>query len=82
MSYGKNRSGPDQFSEIVAEAGVKRIYVGDSLNGLTDSLRRQGCCGNYALLVGSDISQIQDRRLSQQQSAPTLPTRSARCVRC
>jgi pyruvate dehydrogenase (quinone) len=34
----------DQFAEILAEAGVKRIYgiVGDSLNGLTDSLRRQG----------------------------------------
>jgi pyruvate dehydrogenase (quinone) len=34
----------DQFAETVAAAGVKRIYgiVGDSLNGLTDSLRRQG----------------------------------------
>jgi pyruvate dehydrogenase (quinone) len=34
----------DQFAEILAEAAVKRIYgiVGDSLNGLTDSLRRQG----------------------------------------
>jgi pyruvate dehydrogenase (quinone) len=34
----------DQFAEILAEASVKRIYgiVGDSLNGLTDSLRRQG----------------------------------------
>jgi pyruvate dehydrogenase (quinone) len=34
----------DQFAEILAEAGVKRIYgiVGDSLNGLTDSLRRHG----------------------------------------
>jgi pyruvate dehydrogenase (quinone) len=34
----------DQFAETLAEAGVKRIYgiVGDSLNGLTDSLRRQG----------------------------------------
>src|ERR1700741_3276212 len=33
----------DQFAEILATAGVKRIYgiVGDSLNGLTDSLRRQ-----------------------------------------
>jgi pyruvate dehydrogenase (quinone) len=30
--------------EVLAAAGVKRIYgiVGDSLNGLTDSLRRQG----------------------------------------
>src|SRR5919109_1319479 len=34
----------DQLAEILAKAGVKRIYgiVGDSLNGLTDSLRRQG----------------------------------------
>jgi pyruvate dehydrogenase (quinone) len=34
----------DQFAEILAAAGVKRVYgvVGDSLNGLTDSLRRQG----------------------------------------
>jgi pyruvate dehydrogenase (quinone) len=34
----------DQFVDILVAAGVKRIYgiVGDSLNGLTDSLRRQG----------------------------------------
>src|SRR5689334_24295107 len=34
----------DQFVEILAIAGVKRIYgiVGDSLNGLTDAIRRQG----------------------------------------
>src|SRR6266480_2496011 len=34
----------DQFAETLAAVGVKRIYgiVGDSLNGLTDSLRRQG----------------------------------------
>jgi hypothetical protein len=34
----------DQFAEALVVAGVKRIYgiVGDSLNGLTDSLRRQG----------------------------------------
>ena len=34
----------DQFAETLAAAGVKRIYgiVGDSLNGLTNSLRRQG----------------------------------------
>src|SRR6202171_2755005 len=33
----------DQFAETLAAAGVKRIYgiVGDSLNGLTDALRRQ-----------------------------------------
>jgi pyruvate dehydrogenase (quinone) len=33
----------DQFAETLAIAGVKRIYgiVGDSLNGLTDSIRRQ-----------------------------------------
>ena len=34
----------DQFSETLAAAGVKRIYgiVGDSLNGITDAIRRQG----------------------------------------
>jgi pyruvate dehydrogenase (quinone) len=38
------RTVADQFAEILAAAGVKRIYgvVGDSLNGLTDALRRQG----------------------------------------
>jgi hypothetical protein len=36
------RTVADQFAEVLAAAGVKRIYgiVGDSLNGLTDSLRR------------------------------------------
>ncbi|MBV8473463.1 MAG: ubiquinone-dependent pyruvate dehydrogenase, partial [Hyphomicrobiales bacterium] len=34
----------DQFAETLAAFGVKRIYgiVGDSLNGLTDAIRRQG----------------------------------------
>src|SRR3984957_5860232 len=34
----------DQFAEILLAAGVRRIFgvVGDSLNGLTDALRRQG----------------------------------------
>src|SRR6266446_5895793 len=34
----------DQLADTLAAAGVKRIYgiVGDSLNGLTDSIRRQG----------------------------------------
>lgn len=34
----------DQIAETLAAAGVKRIYglVGDSLNGLTDAVRRQG----------------------------------------
>lgn len=38
------RTVADQFAEVLAAAGVKRIYgiVGDSLNGLTDSLRCQG----------------------------------------
>src|SRR5260221_6720085 len=38
------RTVADQFAETLAAAGVKRIYgiVGDSLNGLTDALRRQG----------------------------------------
>jgi pyruvate dehydrogenase (quinone) len=34
----------EQLAEVLAAAGVKRIYgiVGDSLNGLTDAIRRQG----------------------------------------
>src|SRR5882724_10627697 len=34
----------EQFAETLVAAGVKRIYgiVGDSLNGLTDAIRRQG----------------------------------------
>jgi len=38
------KSVADQFAETLAVVGVKRIYgiVGDSLNGLTDSIRRQG----------------------------------------
>src|SRR5437773_12088515 len=34
----------DQFAETLAAVGVKRIYgiVGDSLNGFTDAIRRQG----------------------------------------
>src|SRR3954462_4139399 len=34
----------DRFAETLTAAGVKRVFgiVGDSLNGLTDSLRRQG----------------------------------------
>src|SRR5215472_7413689 len=38
------RAVADQFAETLAIAGVQRIYgiVGDSLNGLTDAIRRQG----------------------------------------
>ncbi len=38
------RTVADQFADILVAAGVKRIYgiVGDSLNGFTDALRRQG----------------------------------------
>src|SRR5260221_9984572 len=38
------RTVADQLAETLAAAGVKRIYgiVGDSLNGLTDAMRRQG----------------------------------------
>lgn len=34
----------DQFAEVLVAAGVQRIYgiVGDSLNGFTDAIRRQG----------------------------------------
>jgi pyruvate dehydrogenase (quinone) len=38
------RTVAEQFAEIFAAAGVKRIYgiVGDSLNGITDAIRKQG----------------------------------------
>src|SRR5437016_10345605 len=38
------RTVAEQFAETLAAAGVKRIFgsVGDSVNGLTGSLRRQG----------------------------------------
>jgi hypothetical protein len=38
------RTVADQFAEVLAHAGVKRIYgvAGDSLNDLTDAIRRQG----------------------------------------
>src|SRR6204780_4479739 len=38
------RTVADQFADTLVAAGVKRIYgiVGDSLNGLTDAIRRQG----------------------------------------
>jgi pyruvate dehydrogenase (quinone) len=38
------RTVADQFAETLAAVGVQRIYgiVGDSLNGLTDAIRRQG----------------------------------------
>jgi pyruvate dehydrogenase (quinone) len=34
----------DQMVEVLAAAGVKRVYgvVGDSLNGFTDAMRRRG----------------------------------------
>ena len=37
----------DQLADTLAAAGVKRVYgiVGDSLNGLTDAIRRQGKIG-------------------------------------
>jgi pyruvate dehydrogenase (quinone) len=39
-----SRTVADQFADTLVAAGVKRVYgvVGDSLNGITDSLRRQG----------------------------------------
>jgi two-component sensor histidine kinase len=38
------RTVADQFVEVLANVGVKRIYgiVGDSLNGVADAIRRQG----------------------------------------
>jgi pyruvate dehydrogenase (quinone) len=44
ISRGKISTVADQFVETIRVAGVKRIYgiVGDSLNGITDAIRRQG----------------------------------------
>lgn len=38
------KTAADYMADVLTQAGVKRIYgvVGDSLNGFTDSLRRQG----------------------------------------
>src|ERR1700735_1608267 len=38
------RTVADQMVEVLAAAGVKRVYgvVGDSLNGFTDAIRRRG----------------------------------------
>jgi pyruvate dehydrogenase (quinone) len=44
MEKAMHKTVADEFAETLAAAGVKRVYgvVGDSLNGITDSLRRQG----------------------------------------
>jgi pyruvate dehydrogenase (quinone) len=40
----KNRRAADLITEVLYSAGVRRVYgvVGDSLNGITDSLRKRG----------------------------------------
>jgi hypothetical protein len=42
--FGMAKTVTDQFAEILAAAGVKRVYgiVGDSLSGLSDAIRREG----------------------------------------
>jgi pyruvate dehydrogenase (quinone) len=42
--FGKKQTVSDQLVEVLIEAGVRRIYgiVGDSLNSLTDAIRRSG----------------------------------------
>ena len=42
--FGKKQTVADQLVEVLVQAGVKRIYgiVGDSLNALTDAIRRSG----------------------------------------
>ena len=55
----------DQFAETLAAAGVKRIYgiVGDSLNGITDALRRQGrSSGSMSGTRRSRLSRLAPRR--------------------
>ena len=53
----------DQIAYTLAAAGVKRIYgiVGDSLNGLTDAIRRQ---------VRSNGSMCGTRRSPRSPPAP------------
>lgn len=42
--FGKKQTVADQLVEVLVQAGVKRIYgiMGDSLNALTDAIRRSG----------------------------------------
>src|SRR5205823_2900009 len=42
--YSRHSQARGRFVETLAAGGAKRIYgiVGDSLNGLTDAIRRQG----------------------------------------
>jgi thiamine pyrophosphate-dependent acetolactate synthase large subunit-like protein len=44
------RSVADLLVETLAVAGVERVYglPGDSLNGFTDAIRRQGKCGRLS----------------------------------
>ena len=62
----------DQFAETLAVAGVKRVYgiVGDSLNGLTDSIRRQDDIQGTAAIVLAGLTtalQMLDAPLRQQR---------------
>jgi hypothetical protein len=54
----------DQFAETLAAAGVKRIYgiLGDSLNGPTDAIRRQGKIEWF--MCGTRRSRLCGRRLA------------------
>jgi hypothetical protein len=68
------RTVADQFAETLAAAGINRIYgiVGDSLNGFTDALRRQGnvllqsfCAALLAGIIGA-----QRRRHAMAKARP------------
>jgi DNA-binding ferritin-like protein len=50
----------DQFAETLAAAGVKRVYgiVGDSLNGLTDAIRRQGVCDEHRDVATASLIEV------------------------
>jgi len=75
----------NQFVETLATAGVKRIYgvVGDSLNGLTDALRRQGkiewvhVCHQEvgAFAAGAEASAIPPGPLEASGPKPLWPGR-------
>jgi thiamine pyrophosphate-dependent acetolactate synthase large subunit-like protein len=74
------RTGADQFSVILAAVGVKRVYgiFGDSLNGLTDGIRRQGkidwvpcqARGSRAFAAGAEAHLTGDLAVWPRQSAP------------
>ena len=90
------RTVADQFAATLAAAGVKRIYgiVGDSLNGLTDAIRRQGRSsgsvgrGGRGVAAGAEAHLTRARRCAAAAgraictSSTVCSTVTARASRC